>query len=243
MRLPVAAGSTALWTAVWLAGLPLAARGSPRRRALRRLVFRSWARGCLAAAGVRVEVRGPRPPAPCFLVANHLSYVDVWVLAAELDCTFVSMAEVERWPWIGPMARSLGTIFLERQRKRAIPAANRAIEGVLAGGGAVVLFPEGRSSAGAAVEPFRPSLLEPAAASTVAIACATLRYESSDGDPPASRSVCWVERPFAGHVAGLFANRGVRATLVFGEGPSGPRERKELARELHRRVARNFEPM
>lgn len=243
VRLPFAAGSTALWTAVWFAGLPLSATSPPRRRSLRRLVFRSWARSCLASAGVRVEVRGPRPSAPCFLVANHLSYVDILVLAAELDCTFVSMAEVARWPWIGPMARSLGTIFLERERKRAIPEANRAIERALAEGAAVVLFPEGRSTAGAAVEAFRPSLLEPAAVSPVSIACATLRYQSSEDDPPASSSVCWVETPFPRHLVRLLGNREVRATVVFGEGPSGPRDRKELARELRRRVALHFFPM
>jgi 1-acyl-sn-glycerol-3-phosphate acyltransferase len=242
-RLPVLVSGTLILTLTWFALLP-ATLGSPgRRRRLRGFVFGSWSRLCLAGLAIETEVAGAPPAGPCFLVANHLGYVDIWVLSALRNCVFVSMAEVRRWPLIGTMARFFGTIFLERADKRSIPLVNREIARALADGHTVVLFPEGTGSRGAHVAPFRPSLLEPALQSGARIVWAALRYETSAGDPPASRSVAWVETHFAIHLLRALQNRGVRARVVFGEAVTGATDRKTLARELHARVSDAFEPM
>lgn len=67
-------------------------------------------------------------------MTNHLGYVDLVVLASELDAVFVAKSEVARWPVIGRLTRSMGTLFVDRRTPRGIPAIVTAIDEALAGG-------------------------------------------------------------------------------------------------------------
>jgi len=243
VRIAFAALANGALAALWFAALPFCARASERRRALRGFVLRNWARACLASAGVVLEVEGVPPSEGCFLVSNHLSYLDVLVLASQMNCVFVSMAEVLRWPFIGRMAKSFGTVFIDRRRKREIPEVNREIESVLEQDFVVVLFPEGTSSRGARIEPFRPALLEPAVASRRPVATATLRYATNPPDVPASISVCWVQLAFVPHALRLLLTDRVACKLTFDPTLSRGTNRKQLAAALHTRASSHFTPM
>ena len=243
LRASGAALATGALAALWFIALPFCAGSSARRRALRGFVFRRWARACLASAGLHLHVQGEPPAERCFLVANHLSYVDVLVLGSRMNCVFVSMAEVLDWPFIGRMSKSFGTVFIDRRRKREIPEVNREMESFVERGFIVVLFPEGKSSRGARVEPFRPPLLEPAAASGRPVATATLRYETGPRDVPASISVCWSQPEFIPHALRLLLCDRIDCTLILDPTTIRRANRKELALELHVRVQSRFEPM
>ena len=150
-----------------MAGVVLSApwRGKPRKGpGLRTWMFQRWSRGMLVLLGVRLETHGTPPRAPFVLVSNHLSYLDVLVLASRVPCVFVAQADVAGWPAIGRLCRAADTVFIDRGNKRDIPRVMHRIRGILTSGRGVVLFPEGTTSAGADVGPFRPSLLETAAA-------------------------------------------------------------------------------
>src|SRR6185369_10489209 len=121
--------------------------------------FSGWARLILWLLAVRVEASGAPPRPPFLLVANHLSYLDVLVLASRLPSVFVSKAEVRRWPLLGPICTALGTIYIDRGQRRDIPRVMAEIEAALDSGLGVVFFPEGTSSKGETVAPFKPSLL------------------------------------------------------------------------------------
>src|SRR5207237_719547 len=83
-----------------------------------------------------------RPPSPPFLLAaNHLSYVDVFVLASRLPVRFVAKVEVRRWPVLGPISRGFGTIFINRSDRRDIPRVLAEIEQALGRGEGIILFP------------------------------------------------------------------------------------------------------
>ena len=229
---------------LWHAGLPFTWGSPSRRMAWRNSTFRTWARASLACTGVRLVVRGEPPRPPCVLVSNHLCYLDIWVLASATGCTFVAQSEIADWPFFGFMARQLDVLFIERTRKRAIPGVNRAIDGTLARGHVVALFPEGTTTDGSAVRPFRPSLLEPAAQGAHPIAWAAIGYRTSPPDPPASSSVCWVDdTPLATHARGILMLDAIDATLVFGSGILRGSDRKDLALELRRRVEAEFTPV
>ena len=130
------------------------------RRPARNVIFRVWARLCLRVIGGRLRVEGSPPRAPFLLVCNHLSYVDIPVLAACTDAWFVAKMEIRAWPLVGVLCRSVGTIFIDRKLTRDVLRVNELVEDVLRRGYGVVIFPEGTSTQGFEVGRFRTSLLD-----------------------------------------------------------------------------------
>lgn len=230
--------------ALWLVGCGLVLR---RRRAmvrLRRWVMRSWGKCFLAVLGVRVEVRGEAPRPPFVLVANHTSYLDIPLLASAAGGVFVAKHEIAGWPLIGLVVRGMGTIFVNRGLRRDIPRVLGLIEEVLALGDGVVLFPEGTSTSGDEVAPFRPSLLEAPARGRLPVTCAALTYRTGAGEPPARTAVSWWgDMTLLDHVWRLTKLRRIEARLAFGERPASAADRKVLAADLHRQVDDLFAPV
>jgi 1-acyl-sn-glycerol-3-phosphate acyltransferase len=233
---------TLVFVLVWFAATPITLVSDAARRAWRRIVFRAWSRIVLRICGVRLELRGSLPPEPCFLVTNHLGYLDIVVIAACFDATFVSMREVVTWPVIGLMARQFGTVLLDRARKRDIPDANREMERALERSDVVVLFPEGRHSRGVSVLPFRAALLEPAARTGRPVAVGVLHYATGPNDPPAARAVPWVGETFKKQVLVLLALSRIDARLDI-VAILRHTDRKELALQSRARILDRFEPL
>jgi lyso-ornithine lipid O-acyltransferase len=205
-------------------------------------IFHAWGRTMARLLGMRVEVLGRPPESPFVLVANHLGYVDVILLASRLGrCVFVSKAEVRDWFAVGRLCASVDTLFIQRESKREIPRVVESIEAVLAGGRGVVLFPEGTSSGGDAVLRFRPALLEAAARAELPVHCAAIAYRTPPGAPPASEVVCWWrDMPFVPHVWNLLALPRFEARLCFAEETVCEPDRKLLAERLQRMVERQL---
>lgn len=247
----VAGGRLAGASALILGAGALAAAGrvvfasAPRTRLRwRSWLFRRGSRKVLAVLGFDVRVAGPVPRPPYLLVTNHLSYMDILVLASQLGCVFVGKAEIRRWPVLGPICQWFGTIFINRQERRDIPRVTAELEAALHQGLGVVIFPEGTSSAGAGLLPFRSPLLAPAARLEIPVHYAALGYETLPGDPPAHLAVCWWgDTPFAPHVLKLVRLRRVTATLDFGEEPIVEPDRKFLAVRLREAVLEKFRPV
>jgi len=206
--------------------------------------FRRWSAAVMAVIGLPVRARGTPPEPPFLLVANHLSYVDILVLASRLGCVFVSKAEVRGWPLLGPICRTLGTIFIDREARRDIPRVMAEVERELAAGRGVVIFPEGTSSAGRTVEPFKPPLLALATRLGRPVHYAVLGYRTPPGDPAAHETVCWWGgTPFAKHAWRLLQATRIEATLRFAPDPIFESDRKLLAERLREAVLADFEPM
>lgn len=237
LRLLAFTGANLALALFFFLGLPLTLRSPGRRRRLRDAVFGTWARASLACVGVRVEIRGTPPRGPCFLVANHLVYLDIWVIAAATSAVFVAESGIERWPFFGFMARRLSIIFIDRTNKRTIPEVNRRIEEALARGHVLAVFPEGTTGDGRSVLPFRSSLLEPAARGGYPVAWATIEYRTRAPDPPAAEVVVWkrgLRLPL--HARRLLLLDRVDATLTFGQETVRGNDRKALAAELQGRI-------
>jgi 1-acyl-sn-glycerol-3-phosphate acyltransferase len=219
----------------------LAGGSVPRWRAR---VFHLWARVITRALGMKVTIEGGPPPSPFLLVANHLSYVDIVLLVSTVPCTFVARADLREWPLFGPMVPAGGTLFLNRDLKRDIPRVIEQLKVPYEAGVGVVIFPEGTSSGGETVPPFRSSLLEPAAKGLFPVYHASIRYETPEGQPSARESVCWWgNMEFLPHLIGLFSLPRFTAHLVFGSEPVINGDRKQLATELHEAVESRFRPV
>jgi 1-acyl-sn-glycerol-3-phosphate acyltransferase len=101
----------------------------------------------------------------------------------------------------------------------------------------VILFPEGTSSGGETILPFRSSLLEPATRQTHPLSVGLIQYELSDGD--VSEEVCyWKDMTLVPHLINLLSKRAARASVRFTQMRKGSTSRKELARQLHSEVLR-----
>jgi 1-acyl-sn-glycerol-3-phosphate acyltransferase len=215
----------------WLARSLLLPAGSRSVAAAR--FSRWWSLGALKILDVRVKTHGRIPDAPFFLVTNHLGYLDIAVIASQVPCTFVSKSEVAGWPVFGTLASLAGTLYVDRKSKRDAGRVSRLIPDHFAAGGSLILFPEGTSTAGYEVAPFRSPLLEFPAAARFPVHCAALRYQAPRGFPPAALTMCWWgDATFLPHFLNLFRMPGMTAEIAFAPEPVSGTDRKSLARLL-----------
>lgn len=235
--------TVAVYAVLWF-GLAVTRRSSRGRARWQALILHRWARSAAFVLGLKIDVSCNAPAAPFLLVSNHLSYVDVVVLASRLECLFVAKKEVESWPIIGTLCRSAGTIFIDRRNPRDLARVNDGIAQALENGRGVILFAEGTSTKGSSVLPFRSSLLEAAAIQGFPVSYAAVSYRVLAADPPASLSVCWWgDMTFGSHFAELLRLRRIQATVSFGSTEIRAADRKVLAERLWFEVNRLFVPM
>jgi 1-acyl-sn-glycerol-3-phosphate acyltransferase len=170
-------------------------------------------------------------PSSGLLVSNHLSYLDIVVLSSIRPCVFVAKRDVARWPLFGWLAHSAGTIFVDRERRFSSNKAVDLIRKAIAGGTVVVLFPEGTSSEGSTVLPFKSALLESAVQLRSPIAAASIEYALDEGS--VAHEVCyWRDMTLLPHLLNLFFKREIRANYSFSSTRVRAGNRKEIAREL-----------
>jgi 1-acyl-sn-glycerol-3-phosphate acyltransferase len=183
-----------------------------------------------------VDRRGELP-ASGLLVSNHLSYLDILVLSSLRPVVFVAKQDVKSWPVLGWFAAMAGTIFIDRERRTHVGRITRTIEETMNSGLLVVLFPEGTSSGGETVLPFKSSLLEPAVQPTHPLSAVLIQYELEDGD--VSEEVCyWKDMTFLPHLINLLGKASVRARLSCVRIDRLATNRKNLARHLHSEILR-----
>lgn len=243
VRLCRIAATTALWFAVFLLGsLPWPSKH--RRDRMRDLAMHGWARAVLRALRITLTVEGEPPRGGGLLVANHLSYLDIPVLASIRPLSFLSKSEIGQWPVIGLVARILGVQFVVREDKRALPQVAARLHDEVRRGHGVLFFPEGTSGNGDAVLPFRPALLAPAAESGLPVYYAAIRYTTPAECPPARTAVCWWgDAPFLPHARALLRLPRIAAQVRFCAEPLVASDRKLLARGLQDGVTSHLAAM
>jgi lyso-ornithine lipid O-acyltransferase len=111
------------------------------------------------AAGVRARSVGTPLASHVLFLANHLSWLDIMILAGQTGTAFVSRDDVGRWPVIGWLAGLNDTVYVDRSNRRAVSGQADSLRAALASGRPVALFPEGTTDGGTDILPFRASLL------------------------------------------------------------------------------------
>ncbi len=173
---------------------------------------------------IKTELVG-NAPRNGLLVCNHLSYLDILVLAALTPSLFVAKSEVSRWPVFGWFARLAGTIFVDRRKTSLTGQSVNEITIALRDDLLVVLFPEGTSSGGETVLPFKSSLLEPATRHTHALTAGLIAYDLKDGD--VSEEICyWKDMTLVPHLINLLSKRAIRGAVSFAQTRPGSTNRK-----------------
>jgi 1-acyl-sn-glycerol-3-phosphate acyltransferase len=207
----------------------------PRSRLARHLERSFFA---IIARGFSLEIacEGRARPHALF-VANHISWADIPVLAAVLDADFVAKSDIRDWPVIGWLARRYDPVFVERERRGRSGAHAEAMRARLAKRRSIILCPEGTTSVGTTILPFRTSLFAAADSASV-IQPVLVQYLDPDGfalSPERQREVAWIDDDELLGGAVRFARERTRVRLVFLEPieTSAYADRKALALAIH----------
>ena len=210
-------------------------------------VARVWSLACLRTTGMKLRVKGT-PVHHGALVANHSSWIDILALRATRLVYFVSKAEVANWPGVGFITRISGTVFIERRRSQA-KAQEAVLRERISADQTLCFFPEGTSTDGLRVLPFKSSLFsaffEDGQGADILIQPVTLRYASKQADNlPANFYGWWGEMSFESHIWDVVTRSfGGRVQVIFH--PPVPAaafaDRKSLADHCQRRVAAGME--
>lgn len=136
-----------------ITGRLLEAAGRPMHSALRQQA------GCISLAkglGFTAEIRGSYPQdVPSLIVANHIGTLDPWILASQFNVAFVAKAEMGAWPVIGMVCRAVGIIFAHRKNVMKTSDTVNEIQDRMRSGVSVLIFPEGTTSNGQQLLPFK----------------------------------------------------------------------------------------
>lgn len=205
----------------------------------------------LKLLGLRVDVLGsPATTTPVFFVANHSSYLDISVLGSIVEGAFVAKAEVARWPLFGFLSRLQKTVFVERHPSRAGDHSDD-LHARLAAGQNIVLFPEGTSSDGLYVLPFKSGLFEAAeeklSTGSVTVQPVSITCTELDG-MPITRALrpyyAWFgEMTLVGHLWNVFQLGRFTVEVVFHApvAPAAFSDRKALTHYCQEQVAHGIE--
>ena len=149
----------------------------------RRRQIANWSAEALAIFGLRISAAVPpvQPPGAQLLVSNHVSWLDVFAIWSQCDTTFVAKSEVGHWPVLGPLARRLGVIFIDRKKRRDSATVGREIAALLVRGRSVCIFPEGTSTEGGELQPFHAALFQPCVDVGAPVRPIAIRYFRRDG--------------------------------------------------------------
>ncbi len=174
----------------------------------------SWWMRCVARIlGLHIKVLGTPPEHPVLAVSNHISWLDIPVLASIFPVSFVSKAEIRDWPALGMLTARAGTLFIQRGGKNA---ANQAMEQIafrLRRGHSIAVFPEGTITDGHSVRRFHPRLFGAAVYANAYIQPVAIRYPHAHGVHPA---VPFVDaEPFFKHAIRVLSEKRINVEVTL----------------------------
>ena len=201
-----------------------------------RIAWMQWmSRRFLAVLHCQVTVSGEIPSGG-LIACNHLGYVDILVLGSLCPAIFVAKSDVVEWPVFGWLASRAGTIFVSRDAPAKVAAQLREMEQPLRDGRPVILFPEGTSSDGSRILPFRSSLLESAIITGASVTAAAIGYHLEGEGEVGSEIAYWGDLVLVPHLINLLSKKSFKSSLAFGQTREPMSDRKQETRLLHQEV-------
>ncbi|HEX5803061.1 MAG TPA: lysophospholipid acyltransferase family protein [Azospira sp.] len=196
-----------------------------------------WSRQLLDILGIRLDATLGGIEPGSLIVANHISWVDIFVLNAARPVAFVAKAEVREWPLIGWLAANTDTVFLRRGSRGHAKIVNAEIDALLDAGQDVAIFPEGTTTDGTHMLGFHAALLQPAVETGRPIQPLALSYETADGKRSLAPAYAG-DTTLGQCLATMLATRRIVARLrPTPPLPTPGRNRRELAQAAHAAIA------
>ena len=233
-----------VWVFAWI-GLGALAVYPKVDAATRARLKQRWSRNLLDVLGVHVVLDADRGeankandrPAGRLIVANHVSWLDIFVITAVYPAAFIAKAEIRRWPFVGWLAARNDTIFLRRGSHGHARVVNEQIDATLNADIDVAVFPEGTTTDGTHLLGFHAALLQPAIETGRAIVPCALSYHDAHGERSLAPSFAG-ETTLAQCFSAIFACRSLTARLRPAPTiDSTGRTRRELSQAAHEAIA------
>lgn len=204
----------------------------------------------LKALNVELKISNPPSNQHTYLVvSNHLGYLDIFAVAASIPSLFVTSVEMKETPFLGLLTEMGGCMYVERRSRTNILNEIKEIEAALNDGFNVVIYPEGRSTNGEKVLPFKKSLLTACADSTANIMPVVVNFKSVNNEPIQRKHrdwLCWYDNmPFVTSVWNATQIKHCEMSLDFLEViPVNPdSNHKDIALNAHKQIEDRFIPI
>ncbi len=170
---------------------------------------RQWAATLVKKLEIHIEQTGIIPEEGALVVSNHRSYLDIVIILSHLNAAFLAKKELESWPIFGLAAKRGNTVFVDRSNAESRARARQALGERVAQGISVVVFPEGTTSAGPGILPFKKVIFHLAATKENPIVPVAVCYENSEA--------AWIgDDFFLPHFLKIFKTSPLKARLCFG---------------------------
>ena len=178
---------------MWIVATRFPGAGAGRRHALNR----AWSLKMLRLCGMRLVVHndGARLDRGALVVANHISWIDIYVINAWRPTPFVSKAEIRQWPVVGWLAQQLDTVFIQREKRSDAKRIMHELSDRLSAGELMCVFPEGTTSNGLTLLPFHANMFQAAVSAAAPVQPICIMYE--DAQRPAIDRARVYRRPDA----------------------------------------------
>ncbi|MEV8393123.1 MULTISPECIES: lysophospholipid acyltransferase family protein [unclassified Streptomyces] len=210
--------------------------------AARDRLTRRWARMALRLFGLRVRVVGEPPPGRgpgVLVVANHVSWLDIPLLAAVFPGRMLAKSEIRSWPLLGALAALGGTLFVERERLRALPTTVRTLSTALTAGSRVIVFPEACTWCGREHGRFTTAVFQAALDANAAVRPVRITYRAPAGEPSGAPAFVGDDTITASLWRVVTAGGLTAEITVLPLIPAGRHtDRRELARDARSGIAR-----
>ena len=201
---------------------------------------RRWSVQLMKILQVRVRLQGVAPDLSArnvMLVANHVSWLDIYLLNTARPARFVAKSEVRAWPVVGWLAHKTGTLFIDRTKRHDTARVCQEMSAALNNGECMAVFPEGTTSSGARLQPFHASLLQPVVASQGTLWPVTIRYTHADGSLNTAPAYA-DEISFGASLLRVTSQPMIYAELIFAPPiDAHGKTRRELAQQTEQTIA------
>jgi 1-acyl-sn-glycerol-3-phosphate acyltransferase len=209
-------------------------------------VPRFWHKGISCILGLKTEIRGtPVHNQQLIYISNHLSYLDIPAIGSHLKASFIAKEDIAGWPVIGFLSRVQQTAFISRSSAKAKKVAN-ALDTMVKEGKSLILFPEGTSSNGTGVLPFKSSLFSlahPKDMGAISIQPFILELIDINGQAITLENrdlYAWYgDMDFGPHIWIFLKNRGATIRLTFLDViiPTPDQDRKDLCKLVESQIS------
>lgn len=182
----------------------------------RKAYIQHWSSRLLQIFGIELQVINSNflPTSTYLLSSNHISWMDIHAINAFRPIRFVAKSEVEKWPIFGWMAKQLGTVFIKRNSTKHAHQVVNEMSGVLKCE-SICIFPEGTSTNGETVRPFKSNLFESVIVADVSVCSLAIRYRSKHTGERSEAAAFIGDMGLLESMSNLLKNRDLVAELTF----------------------------